>query len=196
MASVFQRKKHFLTFPQKHSDAYPEFLGPAKIGGLECCYFKNGKSFPKGRYEFELTTLTIPAGFAALKEDGSIGVPAKEAFVMPFLADMSPEGSKPNFASDHWHYCNSEGADLGTIACAWPIGTGWPWKSNALKQIVFFYDDSERRIVPRLKTAPDDKGAPRDPNHRYFFAPMLLPNQNICYYLLPESTEQEKGIKK
>jgi hypothetical protein len=197
MPSAVQRKTQYLTFQKNKPEGFPEFLGSVKIGSLQCCYFFKGIRFPRGRYEFEITTITIPAGFALVNDDGTIGAPTTEPFIMPLLVDVVPEGGQASFPYTEWHFCLSGGGDFGTIACAKPLlGSGTKKTRNTSlhqKQIIFFYDDSDNLMVPPISKNPF---IPRDPNNRYYFIPMLLPNQSICFYLLPEQVEIREGIIK
>jgi hypothetical protein len=197
MASSIQRKKHYITFQRDKPEGFPEFMGSAKLGNLQCCYFFKGRRFPRGRYEFELTTITIPAGFSLVNADGSLSAPTEAPFIMPVLLDLIPEGGQENFPYEEWHYCLGGGGDVGLQGCAKPlirastISTRNISAAQSQSQIVFFYDDTDYRIVPLKSRDPE---VSRDPNHHYFFIPMLLPNQTICYYLLPESSENDGQI--
>jgi hypothetical protein len=112
---------------------------------------------------------------------------------MPILIDVIPEGGQLNFPSHSWHFCqhpHSVGS-FGNIACAWPI------LDASGEQVILFYDDSEDQLIPRLKkdpNNPEERGIPRDPNSRYYPLPLLLPNHNICYYLVPESKQESENV--
>jgi hypothetical protein len=189
MATV-QRKKQYVTFSRRKPRGFPDFLGAANLGGMQYCYFYKGVPFPRGRYEFEISTITLPKGFTAVQGDAAPGEGISEFFVMPILIDLVPEDGQPNFPYATWHYCVNPngGGSVGSIACAKPI------LDAAGDQVVLFYDDSAGELIPRIKINPDDPeeiGTPRDPNFRYYLLPLLLPNQSICYYLLPEDTDRQ-----
>jgi len=191
--AIIQRKRHQLTFPNKTSKGFPDFLGIAKIGPMEYCYFNEGRSFHKGPHQFELSTLTLPKGVQVVKEGSQFGERLTEAFMMPILIDLLPADDLPNFAEGFWHYCedpNSVG-HAGKVFCS----TGVLNAKN--EQVVLFYDDSASGLIPRKKMDSNDTeevGQPYDPNNRYYLLPLLLPNQTICFYLVPEQEDIQNNI--
>jgi hypothetical protein len=200
MAATVLRKAHYVTFSKKIPQGFPDFLGEAKIGGMQFCYFYRGRPFPTAHYEFEVSTVVIPQGFRVVKRDRSLGAPAPEHLVKPFLVDVIPEGGQPAFVYEQWHYCLNEGGEIGTFCCAKPIpedgdgdGGGGESTGGGLRQIVLFYDDSTNHRIPKKKNEAGEE-VPRDPNERYYFLPLLMPNQTLFYYLLPESEEKAGNI--
>ncbi len=202
MAATVLRKTQYLTFSKKVLQDFPDFLGEAKISGMQYCYFYRGLPFPTGHYEFEVSTIVVPKGCCVVKSDRSLGAPAAEHFIKPFLVDLVPEGGQAAFVYEQWHYCLNDGGDLGTFCCAKPVGDGDEGDGGggestrgggSIRQMVLFYDDSATHLIPKKK---NDAGqdVPRDPNERYYLLPLLMPNQTLLYYLLPETDEKAGNI--
>lgn len=185
MPSVEQRKKLYLTFSNSQPADFPDYLGMAKLGGMRCCYLHNGEPYryaDSQRFEFEMGTLTLPAGISLVNDDRTTSPPLAEPLVLPYLIDLKPEGEKPTIPNPAWHYCEPPegGGDRGTIACAKPV-----LKPNRT-QVVLFIDDSQSGVIQ------DEPGHVIDPTMQYYFLQLLLPNQSVCYYMIT-ATEEEAG---
>lgn len=157
-------------------DGFPSFLGLAKLGDMECCYFKEEslETFTDGdsrQVAFEPSTLKIPEGFRWMSyvvENGSVrlipGPLVVGRFKKPLLFDLLLNGG----LEEHVHECKHN------IICAG--NNGCPRAAILARKFILFSKTVEVQIA-------DDM--PFRPVITYYLL-FLFPTQEIIFHVVSE----------
>ena len=110
------------------SSRLPDFLGLARVGGLEVAYFDDPEHpLPPqiGIFDGELAMLTIPKGFRPYRFNANadafvpIGSAVDAAYYVPVLLFLRARGTQPGWTLPQAHFCKNTPLVIvgGRVAC-------------------------------------------------------------------------------
>lgn len=193
MHKIFvQRKTAQLNFPggKTATSALPDFLEPVTLGGIPCVYPNRGaNSLNEGVYEFEITTLVLTSMVKPVTITGNTFVKGQiyeDDIVELYLIHIASQGAAGVRTPAQWHNCIN------------PTGAGLTYTGKWGCPIIITRPPANQMIVHHVggvyKYGMDVQGNDLTTLFDHYLIQMILPNQTLCYYAVPNTAAGEAHI--
>lgn len=190
MHKIFvQRKKAHLKFSARraNSTALPEHLQAVDLGGISCVTSNLGAR-ADGDYGFELTTLVLTTLVAPVTVNGKTftkGDRYTEDVVELYLVNVAPANAAGLRVPAQWHNCID------------PAG-GFSYAGKWSCPIIINRPPDNAMIINYLhgvyQYGVDANNQPLTTTFDHYLIQMILPNQTLCYYAVPNTSAGEAHI--